>query len=375
MSRDPQDAPHERPLLSRARLLRLLPPALGAALTSRLMAFDWKVVEIDGRDYVSAKDVQRFYGFPRLAREGRAVWFRSQALIMKWTPGSDDIFINNVKFCLSFPVAERSGEAMVSRVDLAKLLHPIIRPSHIQNAIPFTTVVIDPGHGGEDSGAVGPYGAEKHYALDTAMRLKKRLEQLGYKTLLTRSTDVFISRPGRVKIANSIEKAIFVSLHYNSYTSSAQGLETFALAPAGTSNTDDPLKASDFKTRRGNIRDSENIALATAVHANILYKLRGIDRGVKRDRFDVLTGIERPGILVEGGFVSSPTEGAKIHRPEYRETLAEAVVGGIQNYRKALLRGRAPSSTRVPLRAGTSGSLPPDAQTSADSKPSAPKKK
>jgi N-acetylmuramoyl-L-alanine amidase len=325
-------------------------------------AFEWKVVSIDGRDYVSASDVKKFYGFPSLRREGRAIWFRSQALIMKWSPGADDIFINNVKFCLSFPIEDRNGEAMVSRVDLAKLLHPIIRPSHIQNAVPFNTVVIDAGHGGEDSGAVGPYGSEKNYTLDTAFRLKKRLEAAGYKTVLTRSTDVFITRPGRVAIANKYPTAIFVSIHFNSFGSSAAGLETFALAPAGTANTDKALKESDFSMRRGNERDSENIALATAVHANCLARLRGIDRGVKRDRFDVLTGILRPGILVEGGFVSNPAEGAKIHRPEYRENLAEAILGGIQNYRKALLRGRSGGATRVPLRAGVAGSPPPESK-------------
>ena len=92
--------------------------------------------------------------------------------------------------------------------------------------------------------------------------------------------------------------------------------------------------------RRGNERDSENIALATAVHANCLYRLRSVDRGVKRHRFDVLAaGIQRPAILVEGGFVSNATEGARIHRPEFRELLAEAITGGIQKYRKALLNG------------------------------------
>ena len=332
---------------------------LGSMMPGRA-AFEWKVAQIDGRDYVSASDVKQFYGFPRLQRDGRAVWFRSQALMMKWNVGSDDIFINNVKFCLSFPVQERNGQAMVSRVDLVKLLHPIIRPSHIQNAVGFNTVVIDPGHGGEDSGAVGSYGAEKNYTLDTAFRLKRKLEAAGYRTVLTRSTDVFISRPARVEMANRVPKAIFVSIHFNSFTSSAAGLETFALAPAGTANTDKALKESDLSMRRGNERDSENIALATAVHANCLYRLRGIDRGVKRDRFDVLTGIERPGILVEGGFVSNPAEGAKIHRAEYRENLADAIFGGIQNYRKALLRGRPTGTTRATVRSGVAGSPPPE---------------
>lgn len=314
-------------------------PAVGAPAKG---PFSWKLIEHEGRDYVPAQDIQRFYEFPRLQREGRHLFFRAARLVMRWTSGTDDIFINNVKFCLSFPVLERDGKFHVSRMDLSKLIDPIIKPSHIKNAIVFDTVVIDPGHGGEDSGAVGSYGAEKVYALDTAFRLKRELEPLGYKVVLTRSTDVFISRPRRVEIANTTPKSIFVSLHYNSYTSTAQGLETFALAPQGTANTDKALKASDMVGRRGNERDSENIALATAVHANCLFKLRSVDRGVKRHRFDVLAGIQRPAILVEGGFVSNASEGARIHMATFRDTLAKAISGGIQNFRKALLRAPTP---------------------------------
>ncbi len=330
-----------RALTRRDALLRIAASAalLGLA-SSSAEAFDWKLIQYEGRDYVSAADISKFYEFVRMERSGNHVEFRSARLVMRWTSGTDDIFINNVKFCLSFPVLERDGKLYISRMDLAKLIHPIIKPSHITGAIIFDTIVIDPGHGGEDSGAVGSLGLEKNYALDTGFRLKKKLEGLGYKIVMTRATDVFVTRPRRVEIANSTPKCIFVSLHYNSYTPSALGLETFALAPQGTANTDKALKTSDNVGRRGNERDSENIALATAVHANCLYRLRSVDRGVKRHRFDVLAGIERPSILVEGGFVSNAAEGAKIHKPEFREMLADSIAGGIQNYRKALLAGR-----------------------------------
>jgi N-acetylmuramoyl-L-alanine amidase len=335
----------------RETLRQLLAPAALLVTAPFLTGFEWKLLQHDGRDYIAAADIQRFYEFPRLSRTGRHLEFRSAKLIMRWTTGTDEIYINGVKFCLSFAVLERDGKLYVSRMDLSKLIHPIIKPSHIEGAVIFDTVVLDPGHGGEDSGAVGSFGAEKHYALDTAFRLKRKLEALGYKIVMTRSTDVFIPRPQRVAIANQSAKSIFVSLHYNSYTSSALGLETFALAPQGTANTDKALKESDMSSRRGNKRDSENIALATAVHANCLYKLRSVDRGVKRHRFDVLAGIERPAILVEGGFVSNAAEGARIHKPEFRESLADAICGGIQNYRKALLAGLRPS--RVPTRSTT----------------------
>lgn len=338
--------PAERGLTRRDALLKLLAPAALLCLSPNAGAFEWKLIQYEGRDYVPAADIQKFYEFPRMDRSGTHLEFRSQKLVMRWTSGTDDIYINNVKFCLSFPVLEKDGKLYISRMDLSKLIHPIIKPSHIAGAVLFDTIVIDPGHGGEDSGAVGTLGLEKNYALDTGFRLKKKLEALGYKIVMTRTADVFITRPRRVEIANTTPKAVFVSLHYNSFTSSALGLETFALAPQGTANTDKALKSSDLIGRRGNERDSENIALATAVHANCLYKLRSVDRGVKRHRFDVLAGIERPAILVEGGFVSNATEGARIHRPEFRDMLADSIAGGIQNFRRALLaRG-----TKVPTR-------------------------
>ena len=322
--------------------LALTAPATGGA-------FEWKVVQENGRDYVRLQDIKTFYTFPRLQREGRNSWLRSNTMIIKFSNEAEDIFINNVKFCLSFPIIERDGSVLVSRMDLAKLLDPIIRPTYIENAQPFDTVVVDAGHGGHDSGAVGPYGAEKAYTLDTCFRLEKALKILGYKTILTRRSDIFLTLGERVAIANRTPRCIFVSVHYNSFGSSAMGLETFALAPQGTATTYDELKSSDMNNRRGNLRDSENIALATAGHANSLYKLRSVDRGVKRARYSVISGIEKPGILVEGGFVSSSTEGARIHRPEFRQTLADAIAGGIGNYRKALMK-----RSSVPQRGRTS---------------------
>ena len=328
-----------QPHCRRTWLRRFALPAFAlAAVPATSQAFAWKIIQQDGRDYVRLQDIKEFYKFPRLQREGRNSLLRSNTMIIKFSTGAEDIFINNVKFCLSFPTSEQDGSVLVSRMDLAKLLDPIIRPTYIENALGFDTVVIDAGHGGHDSGAVGPYGAEKNYTLDTALRLEKALKSFGYKTMLTRRTDEFLTLGQRVAIANKLPRCIFVSIHYNSFSSGAIGLETFALAPRGTATTYDELKTSDMSDRRGNGRDAENIALATAVHANSLYKLRSVDRGVKRARYSVISGIEKPGILVEGGFVSSPSEGARINRPEFRQTLAEAIAGGINNYRKAIMK-------------------------------------
>ena len=86
--------------------------------------FAWKVVNHNERDYVTFKDIATFYRFNRLERDGRHIWLRSPSLMLKASVASDDLFLNNVKFCLSYPVIEKDGSVMVSRMDLAKLLDP-----------------------------------------------------------------------------------------------------------------------------------------------------------------------------------------------------------------------------------------------------------
>jgi N-acetylmuramoyl-L-alanine amidase len=308
--------------------------------------FEWKIVSQNQRDYVLMKDVATFYRFNRIERDGRHLWLRSPSLMLKCSEGSDELYMNNVKFCLSFPVIEKDGLLLLSRMDLAKLIDPVLRPTYIANPLVFDTVVIDAGHGGHDPGAKGIYGWEKDYALDTSLRLGKLLGPYGLKAKFTRSTDVFLSRDERYRVANGTPKSIFISVHYNSIGGrNASGIETYALSPSGTSSTDQPQKLSDGANLSGNGRDAENIALATAVHAMAIFKLKCIDRGIRRARWTVLTGLQRAGILFEGGFVTSPTECAKINTADYREQVAAAICGGILNYRKALQRrGVAPNT-------------------------------
>lgn len=332
--------------LSRREFLRRVGLAGAAAClagtTAELDAateFSWKIHRHNERDYVTLKDIATFYRFSRIERDGRHVWLRSTSLVMKASVESDDLYLNNVKFCLSYPVIERGGHTLLSRMDLAKLLDPVMRPTYIANPIIFDTVVIDAGHGGQDTGAKGVYGNEKDYALDTALRLGKLLTAKGLKVKYTRSTDAFLSKDERFRIANATPKSVFISVHYNAIGGrGASGIETYALSPSGTASTDQPNRRTDGNNLSGNSRDAENIALATAVHAMVLYKVKCVDRGIRRARWTVLTGLERPGILFEGGFVTNPEECAKIHTAAYRELLAESIYGGLANYRNALLK-------------------------------------
>lgn len=308
---------------------------LFAAFAASAAAKDWEIYRLGGREYVSDENVAKFYQFQRFAKEDKDRLFKHPSLVMTWKIGSQSIYVNNIKFNLSFPVIESGGKAMLSTVDLAKLVDPVVRPSYIKKPISFDTVVIDAGHGAHDSGAKGIYGYEKDYALDMALRLEKALQARGFKTIMTRRTDTFLTLGQRVDIANRTRNAIFISMHFNSSGSSTgQGIETYALAPQGTRSTNGGSPWSSPLS--GNVRDAENIALATSVHAHVIHKLRPIDRGIKRARFNVLRGINKPAILFEGGFVTNPTEGKLIHDPAHRQLIADSIADAVVKFKSAV---------------------------------------
>ena len=322
---------------TRRRALGLIAGGAALALAPKGEAA-WKLVTLDGQEYVTVKGIKEFYKFTAVERSGATVALRSARLVLRLRSGSQEMYVNGVKFMLSLPVTSQGNDVLVSRIDLSKLIDPVLRPSHIAKGPPFTTVVVDPGHGGHDSGARGVFGNEETYTLDTSMRLARLLQARGLKVLMTRTRDSYPSLPQRVAAANAAPSSIFVSVHFNSGGSTAQGVETYALAPQGTNRSRKEDNENDAVRFRGNSRDSENIALATAVHASMLYQLKAVDRGVLRDRWFLLKGIQTPGILVEGGFITSPAECAKIHTPQYRERLAGSIAAGIMNYRNALRR-------------------------------------
>lgn len=301
---------------------------------------DWRLVKVNGRDFVRGSDIKTFYAFQSYSVSGNRVLFKLPNFYMSGTIGSQELSIKGVKFIMSFPMLAHGGEALVSRTDLVKLIDPVLRPDYIKGSPDFNTIVIDAGHGGHDSGAKGAFGVEKHFALATAKLVAADLKAKGYKVVMTRSTDTFISLPGRATVANAHPRAIFVSIHFNhSDNAGARGIETFALAPAGTASTIKRWAEPNLGKRLGNRRDAENIALATAVHNGVLRRVaatKPVDRGIKRARFSVISGVTIPGILVEGGFVGHPEEGKLVAHPAYQKLLAEGIVLGIENYRKAI---------------------------------------
>ena len=296
----------------------------------------WDIVKYNNRDYVTAASIQRFYNFATMKVEKAHVWLKAPNLILKGQVGSMELLINNIKFILSYPVAESGGKIIISRLDLCKLIDPVLRPSFIAGADVIDTIVLDAGHGGHDSGAKGVYGYEKDFALKMTMTTKAALEKRGFKVILTRKDDTFISRTGRVAIANKTPNSLFISLHFNSGGSAATGIETFALTPQGSSASIERGGGYNASGLTGNHQDSENIALATAVHALVISRFKLVDRGIKRAQWTVLTGCNRPGILFEGGFITNGTECRLIASTTYRDAVANTIADAVVNYRKAL---------------------------------------
>jgi N-acetylmuramoyl-L-alanine amidase len=173
-------------------------------------------------------------------------------------------------------------------------------------AFAFSTVVIDPGHGGIDRGGIpGQRVPEKVMALDTARRLEIRLRQAGFRTIMTRRDDTFVSLPARVAIANAQRNAIFISIHYNAAPRpAAEGFETY------------------YYTRH-------SAKLAAACYSRIVQAWPGSRRGVRTRGFYVIRKTVIPSVLVEPGFLTNPREAALISRPEVRQRIADLLAAAI----------------------------------------------
>lgn len=321
--------------------------ALGAGISpavAQTKNAGWDLIKIDGRDYVSVEGIKRFYHFTKLVRTGNTVVLENPKVEMRLKVGGNECLMNNVKFVFSHAVEASGNGVYVSRIDLAKLIDPVLRPNFIKNAGDFRTVILDAGHGGKDPGATNPLGTEAIYNLRLAARVKVLLEAKGFNVKMTRETDRYYSLQERVNIANTVkENAIFVSIHFNSGGRHARGIETFTLSPPGVSHYGSNLKASDAVSRAGNEHDSANIALATALHGSVLRRLGNntFDRGIKRARFSVLSGVRHPAVLFEGGFMSHPYEARLIANESYQSALAQGMVDAIARYRFAV--GRKPT--------------------------------
>jgi N-acetylmuramoyl-L-alanine amidase len=187
---------------------------------------------------------------------------------------------------------------------------------------PKRTVVIDPGHGGEDPGSQSSkYGyEEKALTLTTATLIATYLRDQGYHTIMTRSTDHFVPLKERAQMANLHKADLFVSMHYNySVSKEADGVEVFFYDGQKSQTHSELRKLASQK-------------LGKSVLACILKHTNAHSRGVKSGNYAVIRETTMPAILVEGGFLSNPEELKRLKDPKYIHFMAYAIARGIDAY-------------------------------------------
>lgn len=216
------------------------------------------------------------------------------------------------------------------------------------------TIVIDPGHGGEDPGAIGPTGLkEKDVVLKLSKRVRDKIKnKLGWNVIMTRDDDRFIPLDERTAIANSKNADLFVSIHANACTDRRIcGIESFvlgtttdkvALRLAAKENNISTKQVSDLQVILADLKlnDPHKVIpsnlLADCVQSFLVKNLQHYgkirDLGVKQAPFVVLIGAEMPSILIEVSFISNPREEKRLRNPRYVNALADAIVGGLKQY-------------------------------------------
>jgi N-acetylmuramoyl-L-alanine amidase len=331
----------------------------GCFFASQLIAaVEWQVIKIDGRDFLSVDNIAKFYGFPNPTINGKNVDLNNGKNEMEFHLDSREMLLNGVRNWLSFPVFVHDGKIVVSRIDLAKTLEPQLRPSMIPKLGRVRTVVLDPGHGGFDKGAISGYGCEKDFALDLARLLRPLLQAKGFRVVMTRESDVFVPLELRARIANATSDSIFVSLHFNATDRDpiATGFEIYSLTPRGAPSTyEDGLTLASVNIQNGTEADAASVELSSCIYHSLLGHIGEFDRGIKRARFAVLRLTKIPAVLVESGFLTERGESRLIANPGWRQKLADAICTGIDNFR-ALANSKKPPLVVADYRRQTPGS-------------------
>ncbi|MDH3392211.1 MAG: N-acetylmuramoyl-L-alanine amidase [Desulfobulbaceae bacterium] len=215
------------------------------------------------------------------------------------------------------------------------------------------TIVIDPGHGGRDPGAIGSLGTrEKDIVLDIAKGLQEKLQSSGkYNVILTRSNDVSMSLTERVEFTNSGRTDLFISLHVNALPQKRENIiETYYYGPPSTAETlriaehenrGSGLLTKDFENmikKIGNtFKEQESASLASAIQYSLFTNVKKYDKdiadaGIKFAPFVVLLGVDAPSVLVEISCISKKQEELKLKMPAYRDEITSFLAEGIINY-------------------------------------------
>lgn len=334
-----------------ACLLPLSPPC--RAVTAD--GFMWHGTRQGQTDYLPLEDLRSFYKLIPMQGADGARCVGNGELKLTFGPDARELTVNGIRCRLSHPTRQDAhGDLLISKVDMVKLIDPVLRPTYIRNRRTVKTVVVDAGHGGHDAGTATPYAREADTTLQVAAALRAELQKRGFLVLLTHGDNRYLSDQQRVDAANAAADAVFISLHLNSGRSDVRGVETYTMEPAET----------DAAPLPGNAHDTANAALSMALQASLVHRCGAVDGGCRRAHYSILSSVSCPAALVELGYATNREEGALLSADEYRATLAKALAEGISTF-SALMNPETSLQER-------SQPAPPPAKPAA-TKPAAPK--
>ena len=251
---------------------------------------------------------------------------------------------------------EQDSELQISTIDESQGAKSVsVAAGKIYKSTKGKLIVIDPGHGGSDSGAVGNGLKEKNVVLATSKKLGALLQKRGYRVLYTRSTDVFINLRSRTAFAAKKNADMFISIHANAAPNASSalkmsGVETFFLSPARSERS----KNAAALENRGDLEDMNTFSKQTflnflnrekIISSNKLaidiqsYMLSSVkksfssrDGGVREAPFWVLVGATMPAVLVEMGYITHPQEGKNLGKSAYQDRIAQGIANGVDAY-------------------------------------------
>ena len=265
------------------------------------------------------------------------------SFLLSIIPDDFDIYTESKKIIIRLDTAQRSNAEKIKQ-DKKKYI--------------FDTVIIDPGHGGKDPGAIANGFREKDITLSIAHKIGDKLEKtLGVNVIYTREEDVFLSLKSRTEIANINNGDVFLSIHANSIENSpsTKGFETYLLRPGKTKDAIDiALRENsvikEFENNINNyntgsefilasmeqnayVKESEFLAREIQYQLSNSLKNKKLNRGIKQAGFQVLVGASMPNVLIEVGFLTNTTEAQNLSSKKYQDKIAQGIVNALIIYK------------------------------------------
>jgi N-acetylmuramoyl-L-alanine amidase len=310
-------------------------------------------------DSVKITDLCARYALSGPFQKGSNVMARDANFSLVFETNSRKLVFDDLLIWMNAPLTESNGCFCLSAPDVS-CIDALLRSAQTLACAGCSTVVIDPGHGGKDTGAIGPNNVyEKKVTLDIAGRVTKKLKNSGLTIRLTRKRDSTLTLQERTSRAKAWDADLFVSIHVNSANNTnASGIEIYTLPAPGFPSTagekSHPWFFDQIKTNAsglpavavgspksdscpGNAYDCAAMVLACDIQTQLLAHVSGSEsRGIKHARYDVLAEAPCPAVLVECGFVSNQADAERLRYEEYLDGVADGIAQGILSYVNAV---------------------------------------